>query len=417
MSVRGFAEHLGVAIRTVSMWESSGQARVPRPVMQAALDTVLTSATSEDRQRFEQLIHEGSSSNDTLVRRSLDGELDRQAVNADAMEAVRFARRIGASVITANTLDQINVDVSRLAIDYVSHPLSELFSDIRELRNHLFDLIETNRHPGQSRRLYMEACRLEGMQAHICFDMGHYRAAQAHAQTAQLCAEHADHRPLGAWTFGLQSLISYWSGDLREAAIYARRGAEISTQGSLRARLAGLEARTAGLLGDKKQALAAIATADAEREDIGPVEEEHEVGIFYFPQAKQETYAGTALLALGDQPSAILAAGHSSRALDLYQSAAPADQSSGDILAARLDLATAHLLRDDLDAVSIQLDKVLSTPQIRRTASIVKRARGVAARLGGIRYASSAYGRCARSELLGFCEPSPALPPGTMDAE
>ncbi|GAB3815804.1 hypothetical protein [Kribbella italica] len=54
-SVRAFAEHLGVAIRTVSKWEAAGLSRQPRPDMQAALDTVLAQADAEARARFETL--------------------------------------------------------------------------------------------------------------------------------------------------------------------------------------------------------------------------------------------------------------------------------------------------------------------------------------------------------------------------
>ena len=54
-SVRGFAEHLGVGIRTVSKWESNGGIRRPQPAMQAALDTVLARAAAEEQARFEEL--------------------------------------------------------------------------------------------------------------------------------------------------------------------------------------------------------------------------------------------------------------------------------------------------------------------------------------------------------------------------
>jgi transcriptional regulator with XRE-family HTH domain len=49
MTIRDFADHLGVAERTVAKWEAGGLAMVPVPVMQAALDTVLTRAPDEPR--------------------------------------------------------------------------------------------------------------------------------------------------------------------------------------------------------------------------------------------------------------------------------------------------------------------------------------------------------------------------------
>lgn len=52
LSVRGFADYLGVGIRTISKWEAEGVARTPRPDYQAVLDTALGRATDEQRTRF-----------------------------------------------------------------------------------------------------------------------------------------------------------------------------------------------------------------------------------------------------------------------------------------------------------------------------------------------------------------------------
>jgi DNA-binding transcriptional regulator YiaG len=58
-TVRGFAEHLGVAARTVSKWEAAGAATFPRPDTQAMLDTVLQRAGGRAQQRFEMLCRSG----------------------------------------------------------------------------------------------------------------------------------------------------------------------------------------------------------------------------------------------------------------------------------------------------------------------------------------------------------------------
>ena len=55
LSVRAFAEHLGVAARTVSKWEAAGRLTCPRPDTQAILDTALGRADASARQRFELL--------------------------------------------------------------------------------------------------------------------------------------------------------------------------------------------------------------------------------------------------------------------------------------------------------------------------------------------------------------------------
>lgn len=56
MSARTFAEHLGVALRTVAKWEKLGSDTVPRPDTQAILDTALARADALARGRFESIL-------------------------------------------------------------------------------------------------------------------------------------------------------------------------------------------------------------------------------------------------------------------------------------------------------------------------------------------------------------------------
>lgn len=56
MSLAEFAQHLGAARRTVAKWSSRGQDIQLRHEMQTALDTVLTRAPADARERFEALI-------------------------------------------------------------------------------------------------------------------------------------------------------------------------------------------------------------------------------------------------------------------------------------------------------------------------------------------------------------------------
>lgn len=58
LSLRDFADRLGSPSRTVSKWEQGGAARVPRPHMQAILDTVLERAGPAARLRFEAALAE-----------------------------------------------------------------------------------------------------------------------------------------------------------------------------------------------------------------------------------------------------------------------------------------------------------------------------------------------------------------------
>ncbi|GLV77861.1 helix-turn-helix domain-containing protein [Streptomyces hygroscopicus] len=58
LSVRAFAEHLGVAVATVSKWESKRADTEPRPDTQAILDTALGRADPSVHLRFETLLSE-----------------------------------------------------------------------------------------------------------------------------------------------------------------------------------------------------------------------------------------------------------------------------------------------------------------------------------------------------------------------
>ncbi|MET9225341.1 hypothetical protein [Lentzea sp. NPDC003310] len=58
LSVRAFAERLGIGVRTVTKWESLGTGTTPRPFMQSILDTALSAADAEAKQRFELLLRQ-----------------------------------------------------------------------------------------------------------------------------------------------------------------------------------------------------------------------------------------------------------------------------------------------------------------------------------------------------------------------
>ncbi|TFI22196.1 hypothetical protein [Streptomyces sp. 4R-3d] len=73
MSVRVFAEHLGVAVRTVSKWDKLAAATEPRPDTQAILDTALARADAAVHLRFETLLSESGRTNAAGLRRVTAG--------------------------------------------------------------------------------------------------------------------------------------------------------------------------------------------------------------------------------------------------------------------------------------------------------------------------------------------------------
>ena len=57
-TIEAFAEHLGVAVRTVAKWEAEGPKLVPTAEIQEALDTALERATAAQQSRFQMLLEE-----------------------------------------------------------------------------------------------------------------------------------------------------------------------------------------------------------------------------------------------------------------------------------------------------------------------------------------------------------------------
>jgi hypothetical protein len=58
MTIEAFAEHLGVAVRTVAKWEAQGPKIVPTAGIQEVLDTALERATASQQSRFQMLLDE-----------------------------------------------------------------------------------------------------------------------------------------------------------------------------------------------------------------------------------------------------------------------------------------------------------------------------------------------------------------------
>lgn len=84
MSLTDFAAHLGVNPRLLSRWEAGGTAIRPRPVNQAALDTVLNQLAADELARFVEAISPDALSDardpdvpeqHTTIRHPADGKL------------------------------------------------------------------------------------------------------------------------------------------------------------------------------------------------------------------------------------------------------------------------------------------------------------------------------------------------------
>ncbi|MFI7645148.1 helix-turn-helix domain-containing protein [Micromonospora sp. NPDC049460] len=322
------------------------------------------------------------------------------AVARDARSAARFTRLVTASAVEPIAIDQISADIRRLVRSFISRPLTELFDEIRDLRLNVADAILRNKYPKQLRDLHLAGSQLSGLSAHLCLDLGDYTAADTHARAGWLCAELAGHTGMQAWVRALQSLIAYWDDRLDEAVAAAEDGTRYTGEGTVRVRLFSLLARAEARRHRVPNALAALDAANKARNTLAP--EDHLGGLFTFPEAKQAAYAGTTLLTLNQPALLPRATDESQRALALYHASAPPDRSVGDVLAARLDLTTAHIAADDLDGAELELAPVLATSPSQRTASLIRRGLGIATGLAHPRFATSPQATRVRESLTNF---------------
>ena len=137
MSIREFAEHLGVSHRMVSKWEAGGPAIQPRPMNQAALDTSLNQASPDERTRFAALVDESvlttipgqatARSDATHVRHPADGKL-MALVEAGVFLSGTNNEPVWLAGFYIDVYPTTNADYSRF-VEATGHPAPEHWQD------------------------------------------------------------------------------------------------------------------------------------------------------------------------------------------------------------------------------------------------------------------------------------------------
>jgi len=137
LTVERFAEHLGVAARTVAKWEAQGSAIAPMPAIQAMLDTALERATPAQQARFQLLLGGAPGrrpgDNGDMNRRELlvDFAVLGLAASLASVEAVR--QGLGAAVAAdrhAADLDEWERIVHEYARSFYVTPTDRLLRDL-----------------------------------------------------------------------------------------------------------------------------------------------------------------------------------------------------------------------------------------------------------------------------------------------
>lgn len=271
-----------------------------------------------------------------------------------------------------DAIGKLSEDIARLARAYLHTPPLPLFGELVRIRDNAYWLLDQTRNLTQQRDLYMVAGQACGLLAMASFDLGHPDAGTQQARAARVYGAIIDGKELSAFADFALSVIECWAGRPRQGLLFAERGLSVSPDGACKVRLWSQVARAAALRGDEQRAVEAITAARLARDDSTTPTELHDQigGEFGYNLARQAFGHCTTYLKLG-RPDEALAEG--GQVIELYAQAAPEERYYMAQAGAHADIATAHLLRGDLDGTRDAISPVLALDPGMRTATVVRR--------------------------------------------
>jgi transcriptional regulator with XRE-family HTH domain len=285
---------------------------------------------------------------------------------AIADESLDFGEWADTSNIGDTTLERYGAQVRQLASDYQQSPPFPLLLETKRLRDRVFAKLQGHQRPGQTRELYLIAAQVCGLLAWMSGDMSFYQAGDAHAWTAWVCAEHADHDGARTWTRATQAKLAFWKGRFVESAQLAEDGLRHQGADSGKVMVALFQARALARLGRGQDSERALGQARDSLEHAGP----DEVGGLWsviparFHSLAIDTHMGR------QDPAQVLA--EASQALTQFEAAAAPDRNYGAVIHTRISQAQAHLAQSDLDGADAALRPVLALPAENRYEPITQ---------------------------------------------
>jgi hypothetical protein len=301
-----------------------------------------------------------------------DGLAVQKEVLGMAVErARRFGIVAGQTNLSQGSIEQFADAVHELAAAYPQQALPRLLHDVVAIQEALYTLLEGRQQPNQTRQLYFLTGVVGGLLAKASHDLADPHAALAHARTAFLCAENADHPGLRAWIRGIQALVAYWADRPLESIRYAQSGSEYAARGHNTAEvwLAVSEARAWGAVGNAAEARASIERAERARDVVQPDEVDQLGGLCTFGRSRQLYYAADALTWLPGEVES--AARYATEAVAAYRDTSSAEWAFGDQAGSHADLAMARIGGGDLEGAVEAVEPVLELPVDQRMNGII----------------------------------------------
>lgn len=317
-----------------------------------------------------------------------------------ARESLDFGEWADMSNIGDATLEHYAGRVRQLADDYQHAAPYPLLMETRALRDRIFAKLRGHQRPAETRELYLLAAQVCGLLAWMSADLSLYRAADAHAWTGWVCAEHADHNGARTWIRATQSKIAYWDGQFIESAQLAEDGLRYHCPDSGQVMLALFHARTLARVGRREDAEAALGHARDAQERAGA---DLVGGLWSVNPARFHSLAGNVHTWRQDSRQALA---ETSMALEQFEEASPSQHNYGAEVHARIDQAQAHLLMSDLDGAQAALQPVLALSPERRYEPITQHLGQLRQRLTEPAFSNASVGRQVQGAIEAYCRES-----------
>lgn len=344
----GFADRLGIAVRTVAKWNAQPHLE-QTPDMQQILDTVLSQAPDDIKARFAQILNAG-----TAAPAATNGG------PRPVDDVMRLVAEITSGSTSDETIQQLEHATFALANSHTQVPAKKALTQALQLHREVQALLGHSLRLSQQRTLY----RIESdLLAHACLlfgDLKQDETANQYGAAARAYAQEADANQALAWSALAKTLR--WQERLIESAEAARQGYECSPLTPIRIQLASQEANAAALLGDFGRAREALRRSEAAAEVVTP---DSGTSAWSFATGRQALFSLAVATQTGDAEGALRSAEMADAGWASGEPYVPANWAQ-----IRVGAGIAHLMQGDLDGAVEEVTPMLTLAPERRVATV-----------------------------------------------
>jgi transcriptional regulator with XRE-family HTH domain/tetratricopeptide (TPR) repeat protein len=325
------------------------------------------------------------------------GALGGRHLLVDAADAAMASYRKRAHV-DPMTLEEIDQDVERFALECLGVPHAELFPQVCDDWQQVERFLDARQSLKDRAHLTLLGGQLTYFLARLSFNMGDYAAARRHAVLAWQYAEDVGQPVLCASLRTLQGTIAFYAGQ-HQKSLDLLRAAEAYDTPYNRSRVAANTARAYAVLGDRPRAERALAAMEHHLVDLPP-----QPGDSPYTTATAMSALASTLARLGEGETAEV---YARQAVALHNVLAVKDTPFEDRGNATLNLAASLVLRrqpEPVEAARLGIE-AMAVPEAQRTETVRKRAVELYRLLG--RWRTSPAVKDLADRLRGYELPAP----------